>query len=174
MTRNLKSIVQRIGRISRNSGNLEKNYHYVFDKNLKIEKVDFLIKASVHLACCNYNALDIDSLLKSKIKVNAETQNIDTTLQEEIEFILGRSGLKKYKVVNFYGQVSKNPDDYMPWEELIKWVRKNSKRVLSYIGKRESLKRNLKKLAWERAFDDGFLPEGAPRDPTIYREWEEQ
>lgn len=54
ITRNVKLLVQRIGRVARAHGRLDKKYFYVYDKSLNIAQLEWLIGTTIDLSCGNF------------------------------------------------------------------------------------------------------------------------
>lgn len=55
MTRNIQSLVQRIGRVARKSGKREKHYFYVYDRSLLRDRLEWVLSTIIDFSLGNYD-----------------------------------------------------------------------------------------------------------------------
>lgn len=73
MTRNLKQIVQRIGRVVRpHPYGVEKRYHYVYDNRMSRKGAEWYLMASLDLANCEYDGWKNIKLKKMKAPIGED------------------------------------------------------------------------------------------------------
>lgn len=70
MTRNVKTVVQRIGRVARKNGDQKKKYIYVYDKNMGGFRLEWLIATCIDFSMGNYDGWNTRNVCYKNIEVS--------------------------------------------------------------------------------------------------------
>lgn len=148
MTRNVKLLMQRTGRIARKNGNVEKNYFYVYDRALGPERLEWLIMTMVDLSMGNFDDIQTKTLkyraqqspetfvFKDSAKISeiikALSDSKNYTKRREIKFVQGASP-RKFTAATAKMAMSKFKSRTEMWADdpgLYKWLRVNAKEIM--------------------------------------------
>ncbi len=148
MTRNVKLLMQRTGRIARKNGAVEKNYFYVYDRALGHERLEWLVMTMVDLSLGNFDGVSTRSLKYRGISTDATfTFKESAKISEIIKALSSGINYKERRDIKFvqYSKprawtvslakdaMAKFKDRTDMWANdpgLYKWLRVNAKEVM--------------------------------------------
>lgn len=120
MTRNLKQIVQRMGRVTRKH-HVDKRYHYVYDARMTIKNATFYMDYAMDLANCE----DYELPKNRKQTVVLGNDGKYSSEMSFSEYILKKSTLKNVATVSIedYKKTGESKEDILDWLATKEWVK---------------------------------------------------
>lgn len=109
MTRNIKTLVQRIGRVARKCGDKKKRFIYCYDKSLKLNRLEWLLACTIDFSIGNYEGFTTKDVKYKKIKTKHiyRRQPYITTISSIIRKLKNKNSIKN--VCTFEYTTSKKP-----------------------------------------------------------------
>jgi hypothetical protein len=104
MSRNIRTLAQRIGRVARKNGSKPKSYFYVYDKSLMKDRLEWLISTMIDFALGAYDGWTTKSVKHRKIKVGTAHQKLfpySTTLSEIVKSIRQPGSIQNQRTLSY-------------------------------------------------------------------------
>ena len=120
MTRNLKQIVQRMGRVTRKY-HVDKRYHYVYDKRMTLRTASFYMDYAMDLANGDEYQLPKN---RKQIVVLGKDGNFASEMSFK-DYILSRSSLENVATVGIedYKNTGDSKEDILEWIKDKNWIK---------------------------------------------------
>jgi superfamily II DNA or RNA helicase len=104
MSRNIRVLAQRIGRIARKNGSLDKNYFYVYDKSLIGHRLDWLVFTIIDFCLGNYDGWTTRTAKWRAVYIHTEYRRMPTTkifseIVKELEVTSAHKSILKIKYI---------------------------------------------------------------------------
>lgn len=171
MTRNIKILAQRAGRIARKNGNKEKRYFYVYDKSLLKGQLEWIICTMIDFALGAYDGWNTRSVKHRKVQIGTH-QPLSTDgikVSQIVKLLTDKESIHNIRTLSYVSYArptkwdlkkaietaktySSRTEMWSKLPTLYKWFRLNAKDEMDKIFplkyKLHNIDENIKALEW--------------------------